>query len=136
VTPDEEKEYFESTSHFKKMGDSKMKDVSKNTLKSIVAQDASKMGKISKMSKKIDMGTNKQRKECSFSIGGVSHEIPQEKNYEGAIRAPTPTRENPPQGVKNPTEDRWAPEYPSTSSQQTGRGEAEQTPGGHVCCWV
>jgi hypothetical protein len=40
----------------------------------------------------------------------------------------------PPQGVGKTTEVRQPPKYPSTSSQQTGRGEAEQTPGGYVCC--
>jgi hypothetical protein len=39
------------------MGDSKMRDVSKN-LQKIAAQDASKTSKKSKMSKKSESGTN------------------------------------------------------------------------------
>jgi hypothetical protein len=55
---EEEKEYSESTSRDKKMGDSKMRDLSKNLSKKDNAQDASTTSKKSKMSKKFESGTN------------------------------------------------------------------------------
>jgi hypothetical protein len=41
MTPEEKKEYFESTSQTKKMGDSKMRDLTKSLKKRIPEQDAS-----------------------------------------------------------------------------------------------
>jgi hypothetical protein len=69
--------------------------------KSILAQDASKTSKKSKMSKKIEKVAPMCRgKNAVHHLRGSILENAQKKNSRVAIRAPTPTRENPPKGSK------------------------------------
>jgi hypothetical protein len=77
-----------------------MRDVSKNTSKKVLLDKTHQ-----KHQKSPRCPKNRKWHQCvegrmQFIIRGSIHENAQKKNFEDAIRAPTPTRENPPKGSK------------------------------------
>jgi hypothetical protein len=116
------------------MGDSKMRDLSKNTQKVLMDKTHAKsIKKRPRCPKNVKVAPMCRGKKAVHHLGKYSTKMSRKK-FRWRNTSSYTDPENPPEGVKNTTEDRRPPEYPSTSPQQTGRGEAEQTPGRYVCC--
>jgi hypothetical protein len=107
----------------------KMRNISETFKESFSVQDVSKIIKISRKSKS---GTNRENKNSTHCLRGnnsqTQRKIISRLQYD-LLHRPKKNHE----WIRSTTKAWQPPKYPTTSSQQTGRGEAEQTPGRYVC---